>query len=318
VLFVLGARDLEPFDLFPIDQYIMRGGRVLFAVEGLDLDLMRGIVPRKLENTEILSMLEHYGVAVQQAYVLDTYAKNFRIPRQVFGQIMWEVMEKYPYWITVANQYVSKENPITARFQGLDLLWASPLQIIERTGVEAEVLLQTTPEAWIQDQEPFETNPQRAAMLESMPHEREGQFALGVTLRGSFSSYFADREIPQREGEERDWSQVVEHSEDTRLIVIGDADFASELYQYSGGNYNLEFLANSAEWLSNSEDLLEIKTRVARDMRLNKIQDPEARLRAAMFTQMFNLIFVPLGVIIFGVVRLIIRRRRVTLREQEG
>jgi gliding-associated putative ABC transporter substrate-binding component GldG len=318
VLFVLGARDLQAFDLFPIDQYIMRGGRVLFAVEGLDLDLMRGIVPRKLENTEPLSMLEHYGVIVQQAYVLDTYAKNFRIPRQIFGQIMWEVMEKYPFWITVANQFVSKENPITVRFQGLDLLWTSPLRIVERPGVEAEVLLKTTPEAWIQDQEPFETNPQRAAMLEYIPHEQKGQFPLGVSLAGTFSSYFADREIPRRAGEERDWSEVVERSEETRLIVIGDADFASELYQYSGGNYNPEFLANTAEWLSNSEDLLEIKTRVARDMRLDKIQDPEARLRAAIFTQMFNLIIVPLGVIIFGVVRLIMRRRRVAGREQEG
>jgi hypothetical protein len=37
-----------------------------------------------------------------------------------------------------------------------------------------------------------------------------------------------------------------------------------------------------------------------------------------MFTQIFNLIVIPLGVIIFGVLRLIIRRRRVVLREQEG
>ena len=317
VLFVLGARDLEDFDLFPIDQYIMRGGRVLFAVEGLDLDLMRGIVPQNLENTASLSMLEHYGVRVEQSYVLDTYAKNFRIPRQIFGQIMWEVMEKYPFWITVADRFVSRENPITARFQGLDLLWASPLEIVERPGVEAEVLLQTTPEAWIQSEPPFETNPQRAAMLEYMPHGEAGQFPLGIALRGSFSSYFADREIPRREGEDRDWAEVVAQSEESRLIVIGDADFASELYQYSGGDYNMEFLANAAEWLSNSEDLLEIKTRVARDVRLNRIQDPETRLRAAMFTQMFNLILVPLGVIIFGVVRLIIRRRRVAVREQE-
>jgi ABC-type uncharacterized transport system involved in gliding motility auxiliary subunit len=318
VLFVLGGRDLESFDLFPIDQYIMQGGRVLFAVEGMDLDLMRGIVPRKLQNTETLAMLEHYGVVVQQAYVMDKYSKNFRIPRQIFGQIMWEVMDKYPFWITVANQFVSRDNPITARFQGLDLLWASPLQIVERPDVEAEAILRTTPEAWIQEEEPFETNPQRASMLEFMPHEQEGQYNLGVSLSGSFSSYFAGREIPRREGEERDWSRIVETGEPTRLLVIGDVDFASELYQYSGGNYNLEFLANAAQWLSNSEDLLEIKTRVARDMRLNKIQDPEARLRAAMFTQIFNLVLIPLGVIVFGVVRLIIRRRRVVQREQEG
>jgi gliding-associated putative ABC transporter substrate-binding component GldG len=318
VLFVLGGRDLDAFDLFPIDQYLMRGGRVLFAIEGMDLDLMRGIVPRKLEHTEILSMLMHYGVEVKQAFVLDKYSKNFRIPRQVFGQIMWEVMDKYPYWITVANQFVSQENPITARFQGLDLLWASPLEIIERPGIEAEVLLNTTPEAWIQDQEPFETSPQRAMMLEFMGHESVGQYPLAVALRGSFSSYFADRQIPVREGEEREWSEVMERGSESRLIVIGDADFASELYQYSGGNYNPEFLANTAEWLSNSEDLLEIKTRVARDTRLNKIQDSEARLRTAILTQAFNLIVVPLAVVLFGILRLVLRRRRIRIWEQEG
>jgi hypothetical protein len=37
-----------------------------------------------------------------------------------------------------------------------------------------------------------------------------------------------------------------------------------------------------------------------------------------MFTQVVNLVVIPLGVIIFGVIRLIIRRRRVVLREQEG
>jgi len=116
----------------------------------------------------------------------------------------------------------------------------------------------------------------------------------------------------------REWSEVVERGEESRLIVVGDADFASELYQYSGGNYNPEFLANTAEWLSNSEDLLEIKTRVARDTRLNKIQDPEARLRTALFTQAFNLIVVPLAVVVFGLLRLLIRRRRIRIWEQEG
>jgi ABC-type uncharacterized transport system involved in gliding motility auxiliary subunit len=283
----------------------------------MDLDLMRGIIPRKLENTEILSMLEHYGVRVDQAFVLDSYCKNFRIPRQIFGQIMWEVMDKYPYWITVSNRFVSSDNPMTARFQGLDLLWASPLEIVERPGVEAEELLKTTPEAWIQDREPFETNPQRASMLQYMSQDK-GQYDLGVSLRGSFQSYFADREVPQREGEQRDWQKAITESPETRLIVIGDADFASELLQYSGGDYNMGFLSNAAEWLSNSEDLLTIKTRVARDLRLDKIQDPETRFRAAMLTQLINLIVVPLAVIVFGVVRLIMRRRKVAIREQEG
>jgi len=318
VLFVLGGGDLEAFDLFPIDQYLIKGGRVLFAVEGMKMDLMRGIIPTKLENREVLEMLSHYGVEVKEALVLDKYCKNFRIPRQIFGQIMWEVMDKYPHWITVSNQFVSRDNPISARFQGLDLLWPSPLELKDIEEIETEVLLSTTPDAWIQDSEPYETNPQSAAMLMLMSHESEGQYPIAVTLGGTFTSYFQGEDIPTREGEERDWNEIVERQSETRLVVIGDADFATELYQYSGGAYNMEFLANVAEWLSNSEDLLEIKTRIARDLRLNKIQDPEIRLRTALFTQVFNLVVVPLAVIVFGILRFLYRRRKSSLREQEG
>jgi ABC-2 type transport system permease protein len=318
VLFVLGGRDLDSFDLFPIDQYLMAGGRALFAVEGLDMDLMRGIIPVKLENTAVLDMLSGYGVQVKQSLVLDKYCKNFRIPRQIFGQIMWEVMDKYPFWITVADQFVSHDNPITARFQGLDLYWPSPIELKAGPGVEAQVIASTTPDAWTQDQGPYQTNPQQAAMLLAMDHPSQGQYPLAATLRGSFTSYFKGRDIPTREGEERSWSDIVETGAESRLVVVGDTDFASELYQYSGASYNLEFLANVAEWLSNSEDLLEIKTRVARDMRLDNIQNPEARLRAALFTQLFNLVIVPLLVIAYGILRLVYRRRKRTLREQEG
>jgi ABC-2 type transport system permease protein len=319
MLFVLGGKDLDEFDLYPIDQYIMGGGRVLFAVKGMQIDLMRGLVGQPLpEDQPVLKMLEGYGVEVRRAFVLDRYCQNFRVPRQILGQVMWEVLDKYPYWITVAGQFASADNPITARFQGLDLYWPSPLQLTTPAGVDGEVLLSTTPEAWLLEEPPFETNPMRASMLLAVPHENEDQYPLAVALRGAFDSYFSDGEVPKREGVPRDWSNPVAKSRETRILVVGDSEFASELFQYTGASYNMQFLSNSAEWLSNSEDLLEIRTRVARDLRLNKIQDPERRLRSALFTQLFNLVLVPLVVIAFGVTRLVLRRRKSIVRVEEG
>ncbi|MBN1834320.1 MAG: GldG family protein [Spirochaetales bacterium] len=319
MLFVLGGKDLDEFDLYPIDQYLMKGGRALFAVKGVQIDFMRGLVGAPLgEDQPVLQMLDRYGVEVGRAFVLDQYCQNFRVPRQLLGQVMWEILGKYPYWITVAGQFASKENPITARFQGLDLYWPSPLELDPPEGVQGEVLLSTTPEAWVQSEPPFETNPMRASMLLAMPREDEQQYPLVVALRGSFPSFFADREIPEREGVPRDWSDPQTSSTDTRILVVGDSDFATELYQYTGASYNMEFLSNAAEWMSSSPDLLEIKTRVARDLRLNKIQDPETRLRSALFTQLFTLVFVPLVVVAFGVTRLVLRRRKSTVRGEEA
>ena len=314
VLFVLGSYDLDAFDLFPVDQFIMRGGRALFAVEGVKIDLMRGMTASALEEAPLLQMLAHYGVEVKRSLVLDRYCQNFRIPRQFGGQTMWQIIDAYPHWITVAEQFVSRENPVTARFSGLDLYWASPLELQERDSVQAQVLVQTTPEAWIMEA-PFETTPDRVSMLRFLDHDSQDQYILAAALDGRLSSYF--QEIPEREGEQRNWTEILPRSSDSRIIVIGDADFASQLYQYTNAAYNLEFMANSAEWLSNSEDLLEIKTRVIRDRRLNRIQDPGERLRAAVFAQGINLVLIPLLVIVFGITRHLLRRKK-QQAEQEG
>ncbi|MBA7619030.1 hypothetical protein ES703_26362 [subsurface metagenome] len=309
VLLVFGQRDLEEFDLFPIDQFIMKGGKALFAAEGVHIDLQRGLAAGKVEDSALLDMLKNYGVEIKREQLLDRYCQSFKIPRQVFGQIMWEIIGKYPHWITVADQFVSKENPITARFVGLDLYWASPLQLLKRENINVEPLIRTTPEAWTMTDH-FETHPERAGALLYMNQENKDQYTIAASLSGSFSSFFKDRSIPTRAGEEREWEEIIPGSAETRIIVVGDADFASEIYQYTDASYNLDFLSNCAEWLSNSEDLLEIKTRVARDMRLNKIREPERRVRAAFFTQLFNMVLIPLLVIILGIFRFFLRYRK--------
>jgi ABC-2 type transport system permease protein len=316
VLFVFGNKDLDSFDCFPIDQYIMSGGRALFAVEGVQVDLLRNLEAGRLESSPLLDMLEAYGVRVQREQLLDAYCQNFRLPRQLFGQIMWEVLGKYPHWITVSEQFVSRDNAITARFAGLDLYWASPLELLPRQDVTAETLVRTTPEAWTMADR-FETDPQRSESLLYTEHENKGQRVVAAALYGGLPSWFAGRDIPSRAGEERDWETIVPRADETRILVVGDSDFASEIYQYTDAAYNLDFLSNAASWLSNEEDLLEIKTRTTRDMRLNKIQDREARISLAWFTQMFATVLVPLMVIAFGLIRFAVRRKRSIMNKLE-
>jgi ABC-2 type transport system permease protein len=317
VLFVIGNNDLDPFDLFPIDQYLMRGGRALFAVDGVRVDFMRGLAASKMQNNPTLEMLASYGVKVEPQLVLDKYCQNFRLPTQVLGQIMWQVLDKYPYWITVAGQYASRDNPITAHFGGLDLYWASPLTLSAGSGATIEPLLTSTPDSWVADKEPFETNPQQANMLLYSQPENKGSRVLAASLRGQLSSWFRDKAIPKREGESRNWQSIVETAKDARLVVVGDADFASNLVDFTEADYNMNFLSNAAEWLSNSEDLLAIKTRLARDTRLNRIQDPARRVAAALTTQIVNVAVIPLAVIAFGIVRLLLRRKKSAIRAEE-
>jgi ABC-type uncharacterized transport system involved in gliding motility auxiliary subunit len=247
----------------------------------------------------------------------DKYCQNFRLPTQILGQVMWQVLDKYPFWVTVAGQFASSESPITARFNGLDLYWASPLTLPARGGAVTQALVTTTPDGWTLNEEPFDTNPEAARMLLFSEPENKGSRVLAASLRGELSSWFKGKPIPKREGESRSWQSITEAAKDARLVVVGDADFPSNLMDFTEAAYNVSFLANSAEWLSNSEDLLTIKTRLARDVRLNRIQEPARRLAAVLATEIVNVAIIPLAVIAFGIVRLLLRRKKSAVRAEE-
>jgi ABC-type uncharacterized transport system involved in gliding motility auxiliary subunit len=100
------------------------------------------------------------------------------------------------------------------------------------------------------------------------------------------------------------------------MVVIGDADFASNILQYSDSMYNVNFAMNLAEWLTNDDDLLDIRTRSTRDMRLNKIKDPDAKRRAFIFAVIVNVVIIPLFVILFGVRRFSKRQKQQRIMEE--
>ncbi len=322
ILMVIGNGGLDDYDVFPIDQYLMNGGKVLFLVDGVKIDMRGNLAASKIEKSAVLDMLKAYGIDVKRELLLDKYNKNFRIPRQLFGQTMWQIIGKYPEWITIASQNVSRTNPITARFQGLDLYWASPLKWEKKEGLNAEALVKTTKEAWVL-KEKFETNPYRGDMLNYIGTENRGQYTVAYAVKGNFPSYFSGKPVPKREGEKNVWDNSKERkdkSNDTRIIVIGDSDFASSLFQYTDAFYNLDFVENCSNWLSNDEDLLSIKTRVVRDMRLNKIQDEKKRITVALLAQLVNVVLVPLLVVLYGVFRFLRRRhhRKLLSASEEG
>lgn len=98
-------------------------------------------------------------------------------------------------------------------------------------------------------------------------------------------------------------------------MVVADADFLkSRLIRATQSGHNLGFIESSAQWLTNDEDLLEIRTRAARDLRLNAFEDPAQKRAFVVFAQALNIYVVPAMVIVIGIVRFLRRRRRAAVR----
>ena len=292
VLLVLGGTQWSPAEVQPIDRYIMSGGKVLFGAKGLRVDTTRTLAATAVGSSALLDMIDSYGVRVGHGMVLDTACRDYRLPQQqASGQVAWETIGAYPPWVSVQAPNAAAGNPITARFSGLDLLWPAPLESLPRDGVTAEPLVRSTSTAWLL-KSPFTIDPYTVAQT-SPP---EGQFVLGYALSGTFPSAAA--------------AAGAARSNPTRMIVIGDDDFANDLMQFSDSLYNVIFLENVVLWLSGNADLLSIKTRAASEGKLDRVQDPSARGRLMLAAELINVVAIPVLVILFGLLRLLRRRER--------
>ncbi len=150
-LLVLGGMQWGDMELRPLGAYIQNGGKVLFAVKGLQVQTAGTFTAQQVASSPLLDMLESYGVRVGRDMVLDTSSRDYRLPQQrPNGQIGWETIGKYPPWVSIQGPNVSSTQPVTAHFTGLDLLWPVALSAVPRNGVQIEPLVKTTSSAWLQ------------------------------------------------------------------------------------------------------------------------------------------------------------------------
>jgi len=317
ILFLLGGEDLHQYDLLHIDQFLMNGGNAFFGIGGVKIDLEDNLKASRYEDLPVFELLESYGIRVKKQLVLDKYAKNFRIPRQTFDGITWDVLDTYPHWVSIRPGNVNQDHPITARFQGLDLLWPSPLTVLDSAEGHSRRLVKSSPEAWLME-DVFITDPYQAGSLNQKTAEAAGQYTLGVALEKELYSFFASKPMVPPPGEILPYDEIMAKGDSpSRVVLFGDAYFASNLIQYSDSMYNLSFMLNSADWLAEDDALMKIRTRTVRDTRLNRLNPERAQFQYA-FSQIVNLVLIPLLVIGYGLFRYTVRRRHRPVLQEEN
>jgi len=200
-------------------------------------------------------------------------------------------------------------HPASANFSGLDLYWASPLQLNAPDGVDADYLFASTVEAWSM-REPFYTNPEVPYLFQRDAAETAGEKILGVSLTGIFPSWFAGKPAPQLEdGEEL--PPMPAQAKPARLIVVGETEFITSFLGVTNGQRNLDFMVQAADWLCNDDDIIQIRSRASQSGRLDKIIDEGKKASAMRLARIVNVFVVPSLVIIAGLFFAFRRRTKV-------
>jgi ABC-type uncharacterized transport system involved in gliding motility auxiliary subunit len=289
VLIVAGSKGFTPANLKPVDDYLMKGGKVLIAADGVfaDLNSPQGAVVPAGAN-DLLKALETWGVRVEQGFVNDAY--NAIVP---FNSPQGQTLRRYSLWPQILAKDTSGTNPITSRFVGLTLMWPSPLTDLKKPGIKVEPLAWTSDKAWVV-KDNLTIDPDRAAQSAMMPGVKFEKYDEVFALTGAFPSAFPNGGV----------------SPTTRMVVIGSSNFLSNMMQATGKDDNATFAGNAVDWLAQDESLLSIKTRAYHEKSLTLLQDTQVRDSAAFALSFINLFLVPLVVIAWAVVRFLRRRAR--------
>jgi len=138
------------------------------------------------------------------------------------------------------------------------------------------------------------------------PGIKTESYPLVLAASGKFKSFYADKPVPTDEEKKETEAQreIIKESPETQIVVIGNSRFISDnfLSQFQG---NQLFLLNIVDWLTLGEQLIGIRSRGATDRPLK-----EATEYMKTLIKSLNMFGVPLVLILFGLLRFYLRRRK--------
>lgn len=124
LLIVAGPNRVPERVQYQIDQYIMRGGRVIVLIDPIRLP-EDGTLQGMPVDSGLEALLAHYGVRVQKSMVVD----RALCAQASFsgGYIRYTI--PYPYWPKAVPDLLNRQDPITNRLESLVLPWVAPLEV---------------------------------------------------------------------------------------------------------------------------------------------------------------------------------------------
>lgn len=333
-MLVVGPQEpLSEWALFQIDQFLLRGGSLMLFLDSHNIFVNQGggfggggafHLPRE---TGLEAMLEHYGIRLKQSYVLDEQSFVQRQPSPRGGFVESEIY----FAPRLQEDEIDQEVPFLTNLEELIMLNISPLEVVsgQQAGVTYTEALRTSPTAW-------EMAEQIDLMGAVPPGEDErATFPLAILAEGAFTSYFADREIPEppREepaspGDQEAAAPVISAEElqaeqsftpegEGTLFVVGtSAILGSGFIDVQGRNPNALLVLNLIDAMNGREDRALMRTKGRRVRPLRTVEPPA---RAALKT--FAVAGLPALVVLAGVAVWLLgemRRRRIRLEYAAG
>ena len=302
---------------FKIDQYIMRGGRVVWAIDQVnaELDSLQKHGEEEMAFPKQLNLddqLFTYGVRINYDLIADISCAQIPVTTGDAGgqpQIQMVPWLFYPILMPLSK------HPVVKNLDGIRSEFASTIDTISIKNVTKTVLLASSP------YNKKLSTPKLLSLqaLEQEPDPKEFQSTpktVAVLLEGKFMSDFLNRPQPDSLKEQ---IQSIPQSVPSKMIVISDGDIFKNQIAADGSPYPLGYDQYTRQTFGNKNLLLNIADYMTDDPRLISLRTKEIQIRLLdrarirdekLKWQLINTVLPLFLVLIFAIFQHYIRKRK--------
>ena len=316
LLIIKPAKDYSPSELYLIDQFLLKGGKVIWMIDPVHVEIDSfetnssiAAMDNQLEN--INASLFNYGVKMESTLLMDANCNQIPIP--VGNRPEMIDFYYFPVFMSVSSPHIINKNvgPVWGQFP-------ATLTAKSKTDLNVTPLLSSSPYTKT-IQAPANVDLENAYMQSRDDRFRNtlrgGSKLTGVLMEGKFQSPF----IYQKH---YTGSAFLPNGE-SKMVVIADGDIMRNGVSGRGGIYptgydrftkttfaNKKFILNCIDYLIDDNGLIEIR---AKEKTLRLLDSEKTRLEHT-YWQWFNIIAPLLSMMIFGIANNIYRKRKYQIR----
>ncbi|MEM6841712.1 MAG: gliding motility-associated ABC transporter substrate-binding protein GldG [Bacteroidota bacterium] len=315
---VIVAKPQQAFsrpDQYKLDQYIMRGGNVLFFLDALRIDMdslgSDGAFAFPAD-TGLEDLLFRYGLRVNPTLIQSIESGQYPI---VVGNIGNQPEVRLLPWplFPVANNYAA--HPIVRNLDAVHLRFVNSIDTIAAPGVTKTPLVFTSQYSRILST-PIVIDLNELRQAPEPERYQAGPQATAYLLEGKFTSVFRNRILPN----ELNTQDFRDESVPTKLLVVSDGDLVrNELDPQNNRPLplgfdpftertfaNQDFVLNALAYMIDDQGLIQSRTN---EVRLRPLDSVKVKDEAVQW-QIINLVLPLVLIGLFGVVKFYLRRRR--------
>jgi ABC-type uncharacterized transport system involved in gliding motility auxiliary subunit len=263
--------NVDPATLYAIDQFVMRGGRVLAFIDPLAEVMAAGGGVNPMANPEgdaikaLEPLLAAWGISIPDGQVIGDRTAAQRVSAQVGGR---QVVVDYLPWLSLDRNHLNADDVTTGDLRVVNLNSAGSIQAREGATTTVEPLVMSSELSMAINGDQIRTMPDPAKLIAQFAPSGK-PFVLAARVVGPVKSAYPD-------GPPAGVTSKAEHLKGAKqplnLIVVADADLLADATWVRKQDLlgqqivvpianNGDFAINALDNLSGSEGLISLRGR---------------------------------------------------------